>query len=87
MGEGKIWPLIELDEGEGGAGHILIRPGQGPDQAPRQGRFSRAERSPQADRLAAQDPSSHGRAQGCRGLFVGQMVPRGGGVQTQGSKL
>jgi hypothetical protein len=79
MGQGKARGVIELDQGEGRAGDLLVRGGQGADQGAGEGRLSGPQRPAQADGLAGPQAGGQGGAEGLGSRLVCQIEGQGGG--------
>ncbi len=77
MGQGQPLSLVELDQGESGAGDLLVRAGQGADQAAGQGGLAGAQPTPETDHVARAQRPPHGRAEGLSGLWRGQIELQG----------
>lgn len=76
MGHRQIPALIELDQGKGGGGDLLLRRGQGPDQGPGQGGFPGPQGTGQAQGLTRLQGPGQGKAQGRGRGLVGQVYAK-----------
>ena len=77
MGHRQVLALIELHEGEGGGGDILIRGRQGADQGPGQGRFPRPQGTGQAEGISRFQNPGNGYPQTAGRSLIRQVYAKG----------